>query len=236
SMLPILPQRPGHPRQGRQQTPIHRRQGLQQLPVLRQGAALGLHPQRQLAHHLLQQGGIEHLRRFAQCPQRTAPHAHPLLHFGQGGHLLQPAQTRHHRREEVEQQQRPILIVEQLSMACPVAGRARRMQPGQQGLEQGQILQPAHRLRCHRDSLSTSHRALSPLQVGTSHCLTLLLARRQESCRTVLNLPSQGGKESEKAVTISTTRQLIPCRCRQFLLSPFRLPVSSPNSRCCCTA
>ena len=101
-MLVVLPQGPGHARQGRQEAAIDGNQ-LGQRGLLGQ-RQLRAQVRTQRAQHLVQQRGVKDVGRFTQATQGRGVDAEALLHFGQGRRLLQAPQAGNHRVKEVEQQ------------------------------------------------------------------------------------------------------------------------------------
>jgi hypothetical protein len=101
-MLVVLPQGPGHARQGGQETAIDGNQrGQRGVLGPRQ---LRAQARTQREQHLVQQRGVKNVGRFTQGTQGRGVDAEALLHFGQGRRLLQAPQAGDNRIKEVEQQ------------------------------------------------------------------------------------------------------------------------------------
>jgi site-specific DNA recombinase len=101
-MLVILPQGPGHARQGGQEAAIDGNQ-------LGQRGLFGPWQWRaqvrtQGDQHLVQQRRVKEVGRFTQATQGRGVDAEALLHFGEGCRLLQTTQAGDDRVKEVEQQ------------------------------------------------------------------------------------------------------------------------------------
>jgi len=101
-MLVVLPQGPGHARQGRQEAAIDGYQlGQRGLLGPRQ---LWAQARTQREQHLVQQRGVKDVGCFTQGTQGRGVDAEALLHFGQGRCLLQAPQAGDDGVKEVEQQ------------------------------------------------------------------------------------------------------------------------------------
>ena len=139
-MLVVLPQGPGHARQGGQEAAIDggqvgRRGLLGQRQVRAQAG-----PQR--GQDLVQQGRVEDVGRFTQGTQGRLADPEALLHGGQGRRLLQAPQAGHHRVKEVQQQQAGILIVEQLPVPGAVPLRRGAVEVVKSGPSRRKYLNP----------------------------------------------------------------------------------------------
>ena len=137
-MLLVLPHGPEHPWQSRQETPIDGRERRpRRLFGPRQvGPELGTEG----GEHLVQQRRVEHRSRLAERAQRSPPYAQLGLHLGQGRRLLEAPQARHRGIEKVHEEQRRVLIIEQLPVASPIPRRPDQMEMVEQRPQQTKIL------------------------------------------------------------------------------------------------
>jgi hypothetical protein len=138
-MLLVLPQGPGHARQGGQEAAIDRNE-------LGQGGLLGQRQVRaqagsQRGQDFVQQGRVEDVGCFTEGTQGRRAEPEALLHVGQGRRLLQAAQAGHHRIKKVQQQQAGILIIEQLPVPGAVPLRCGTVEVRQERAQQAKIFE-----------------------------------------------------------------------------------------------
>jgi hypothetical protein len=99
-------------------------------------------PSGQLADNFLQRRCVKDAGGFAQRTQRGTRHAEFLADLVQPAGLLDATQTGEYRVEEVQQQQRRVLVEEQLAIAGRVPLGADIVQPFQQRVEELEVLKP----------------------------------------------------------------------------------------------
>ena len=138
-MLVVLPQGPGHPRQGWQEAAIDGDQvGQRDLLGQRQvRAQVGS----QRGQDFVQQRRVEDVGRFTEGTQRRLADPEALLHVGQCRRLLQAAQAGHYRIKKVQQQQAGILIVEQLLVPGAVPLRCGAVEIRKERTQQAKIFE-----------------------------------------------------------------------------------------------
>jgi len=154
-MLVVLPQGPGHARQGGQEAAIDGDQRGQRFLLGQWQGRAQLGAQRD--QHLVQQRRIKDVGRFTQGTQGRPADPETLLHLGQRRRLLQAAQAGHHRVKKVQQQQAGILIVEQLPVPGTVPLRRGQMEVVQERAQQAKIFEPLEGLLGQRGRKAEPH-------------------------------------------------------------------------------
>src|SRR6266567_7081753 len=187
-MLVVLPQGPGHPRQGRQEAAIDGGQLGQRSLLGQRQVRAQVGPQR--GQHLVQQRRVKDVGRFTEGTQGRLVDPEALLHFRQRRRLLQAAQAGDYRVKKVQQHQAGILMVEQPSVPGAISLRASGPQMRQERFEHAKILETLEGLLCHRGGRGSSHAGLLVYECVHS-CTSLWHVRyalypTQNSCRTLL--------------------------------------------------
>ena len=139
-MLTILPQRPHHAWQSRQQCTVDSGQTAQSL-----GFASVLQRQSLPSQFLddgAQAGGRENAGRFTEASQGKTSDTEAILNLGQGAGLLQATHAGNDRIEEVQQQQRDIFIAEKFAVPGLVPSGADAPETDKQFLNRAKYLKP----------------------------------------------------------------------------------------------
>ena len=100
------------------------------------------HAGRQFGDDLVEELGVEQMRRLAERAERDPPQTELLVNLFQGRCLLNTAKAGQHGIEEVQQQQQRVVVEILRAVTGPIAVSSGRCEPLKQGFEHLEIFKP----------------------------------------------------------------------------------------------